>query len=452
MQAFKHQEETANFWSVNKNIFDMSDPGTGKTIANLAGYMKCKNRERYLVVAPLSILRPAWGDDITKFAPSLSYAIAHGSEKKRIRAFESDADVVIINHDGIKWLAKHPNLLAGFSHMTIDEFTAFKKRTTQRSKALAKIAKIFEYISMLSGTPNSNKLVDLWFPASVLDNGMRLGSNYYRFQNQVCEPISLPFAANATEWREKEEAREMVAEALRDITIRHVFEDCTDIPPNSKNFMLVDLPKQVIQQYKELERHAYLELEKGEISAMHRGALTKKLLQLLTGAIYNKEGEAIDCHPHRYELCLELIQQRDQCIVAFNWRHERVALTKLADQLKIPYGIIDGSVSTKDRERYVDEFQSGKLKVMFCHPQSAGHGLTLTAATSTIWCSPTYNAEHFAQFNRRIYRTGQKKKTETLMIAARGTVETKVYEVLDGKMERMDDLLGLFAQLTKAVA
>ncbi|WP_067586525.1 DEAD/DEAH box helicase [Endozoicomonas ascidiicola] len=449
MKLFKHQQQTAEFWSSQQRIFDSSDPGTGKTIAAIAGYKMSNVRERMLVIAPLSILKPSWGDDITRFAPELTYAVAHGDHTKRLKAFESTAEIVVINHDGVKWLTKNLSLLANFSHLVVDEFTAFKNRTTQRSKALAQVAKSFEYISMLSGTPNSNKITDIWFPATIIDQGVRLGTNYFRFQNEVCTPIPLPYTNNATEWREKEGAREYVADCLKDITVRHVFEECTDIPEHSEHTMLVEMPPKVMKEYQELKDHAFISFSQGNIDAQHAGILAKKLLQLLSGAIYNEDGEVIDCHPHRYELVLDLIQQREQCVVAFNWRHERIALAKLADKLKIPYGIIDGTVSVKDRERVVADFQNGKLKVIFAQPQSAGHGLTLTAGTSTIWCSPTYNAEHFVQFNRRIYRTGQKKKTETVMIAARNTIEETVYEKLNGKVVRLEELLQLFAEFSK---
>ena len=45
------------------------------------------------------------------------------------------------------------------------------------------------------------------------------------------------------------------------------------------------------------------------------------------------------------------------------------------------------------------------------------------AGTTTIWCSPTYNAEHYSQFNSRIYRAGQQRRTETIRIAYRDTAE-----------------------------
>jgi SNF2 family DNA or RNA helicase len=91
--------------------------------------------------------------------------------------------------------------------------------------------------------------------------------------------------------------------------------------------------------------------------------------------------------------------------------------------------------------------QAGQLQVVFCHPQSAGHGLTMTKAKTVIWASPTYNAEHYQQFNRRIYRAGQTDKTEVIQIAARDTWETDVYQKLDGKLEKMEELLSVLKDL-----
>ena len=66
-----------------------------------------------------------------------------------------------------------------------------------------------------------------------------------------------------------------------------------------------------------------------------------------------------------------------------------------------------------------------------------------------IWCSPTYNAEHFQQFNRRIHRSGQTQKTETILISARNTWESEVYNKLNGKLNRMESLLNVLTELHK---
>ena len=452
IELMTHQAECSKFWAAHKRILNHGDTGTGKTISALDGYVKSV-AGRLLVIAPLSILRPAWGADIDKFLPNFSWAVAHGSTKKRMEAFRSGADIVLINHDGVKWirdqLLEDEHFLGSFSHCVVDEYTAYKNRSSQRSKAMRFIAENVEYLQLLSGTPNSNKITDLWYPVYLVDKGQRLGDNFYRFQNETCSGKPVPGAPRATIWEEKAGSRDVVGNLLRDITIRHTLQECVDIPENTRRTMSVDMPASVMAAYRQLERDAYLAMEDGVITAVHAGARTKKILQLLSGAVYDEEGEVVKIHPHRYELVIDLVAEREHSVVAFNWRHERQQLCQLADARKIKYGIIDGSVSANARNEVVNAYQNGELQVIFAHPQSAGHGLTLTRGTSTIWASPTYNAEHYVQFNARIYRKGQDKKTETICIAASNTKEEEVYEKLAGKCERMSDLLGIFAQNTR---
>ncbi len=224
MELFTHQEQAAAFWVEVPRGFNTSDPGTGKTISSLEGY-KRSLEGRLLVIAPLSILQPSWGNDIEKFLTGFTYSIAHGSPKKRTEAFTGGSDIVITNHDAVKWIVKDLSLLDGFSHVVIDEFTCFKNRTTQRSKALALITRTIKNVMMLSGTPNSNHITDIWYPALLLDKGERLGKNFFGFRDQVCAPIQVGPKPEMKEWREKDGCRELVADLLKDITIRHKFED-----------------------------------------------------------------------------------------------------------------------------------------------------------------------------------------------------------------------------------
>jgi len=147
-------------------------------------------------------------------------------------------------------------------------------------------------------------------------------------------------------------------------------------------------------------------------------------------------------------MIMDLVEQRKHSLVAFNWKHERDNLIELAEKRKLTYAVIDGDVNVKERKDIVDRYQNGHIQVLFAHPQSAGHGLTLTKGTCTIWSSPTYNAEHFQQFNRRIHRAGQTQKTETILIAARDTWEEAVYEKLNTKMGRMENLLQVLCDLS----
>ena len=445
-EAYAHQTSMANFGNEHELVLNTSDPGTGKTRGTLMAYEKRFNRgaaNKLLVVAPLSILRASWADDIERFT-TLTYRIATQPEKNRHQAFSDEVNVVMINHDGIKWLAKNLDYLDGFTDLVIDEFTAYKNRTSARSKAMLKVSLSFKHKTLLSGTPLPNTVLDMWHPMIILDGGARLGSKYFKFRSQVCTPEALGYQDHV-KWVDKVGAPSAVADAVSDLNIRYKFEDCVDIPPNNVTMMLVDMPKAVLDAYKEMESDSTLRGQDGGlvISAIHAGARTKKMLQILSGTVYNEAGVAVPVHNDRYEMVMQLVEERPHSLVAFNWKHEREALTKLAEKYKHSYAVIDGTVSASKRAEIVKEFQEGTIKVLFCHPQAAAHGLTLTKAATTIWCTPTYSSEQFQQFNRRIYRIGQTVRTETICIAARNTKEINVYEKLNEKISRSDGLLDI---------
>ena len=443
-KPFDHQKDTTDFILTNPRVLITSDPGTGKTRSVIDAFSKIQKEERsrMLVLAPLSILEASWGQDIKKFAPHLTYSIAYAKNRKA--ALEADTNICITNHDAAKWLADNAGLLDSFDTLCIDEFTAFKNKDSRRSKAMARIVSQFNRRIAMSGTPNSNTILDVWHPTYLVDDGERLGRRFYSFRSNVC---TSRFNGFANEWVDRTDATQIVGAALHDINIRYELEECITMPEQSYQTITVDLPPNIEAQYKELSEDSVLYTGTGTINAIHAGAKVKKLLQLCTGAVYDNDGQVLSIHKDRYDLVMSLVEQRAHSLVAFNWQHERNYLVELAEKKKIKYAIIDGTTPATKRADIVSRMQAGQIQVVFCHPQSAGHGLTMTCADTVIWASPTYNAEHYQQFNRRIYRAGQTKRTVVIHIAATNTWEEQVYEKLQGKLERMEDLLHILQKM-----
>lgn len=445
---YTHQEETRKFLANTCHAFDTSDPGTGKTRGSLSDFAdrRAKGGGPALVLAPKSILEPAWAEDILKFFPKLTYSVAHASN--RAKAFELKADIYITNHDAVAWVDKNWNKLSQFhgTHPTliVDESTAYKNPQAQRSKALQRVAKHFEVRRLLSGTPNPNSILELWHQAFICDDGERLGRSYWKFRNLACEPVQTGPQSQMVQWRDKPGIEAAVYDLLSDITIRHKFEDCLDIKPNTPVIVEFTLSDKARRVYDEMHAEAISLLQDGEVvQAVHAASKATKLLQIASGAVYQSPDEYKVIDTTRYELILDLIEQRKHSVCAFLWRHQRDQLVEMAKTKKLDFAIIDGSTSSSDRSDAVKDFQAGKLRVLFAHPQSAGHGLTLTKGTATIWSSPTYNSEHFEQFNRRIYRAGQTEATQTIHVLAKNTIDQKVRARLNEKLTAMQLLLDL---------
>lgn len=451
----KHQVKSLLHAEKNDAVFDLSDTGTGKTAIPIWQYAKLKGRRgvgKMLVLCPRSLMHSAWEADIRKFAPALTVVLCPAD--KREARFNANADIYVTNHDATKWLVKQKKSFwdkfkGGL--IVVDESPAFKHHTSQRTKAAFKIRPHFKYARALTATPNSNTIADVWAQAYFLDLGKRLGNSFYKFRDAVCEPIqTVEHNPDAIKWADIEGAEEAVFGMLHDITIRHKREDCVDLPPNTVYSMPYQLGPKQTKAYLELERHSIMELEGSKLTAVSASAVATKLLQVASGAVYSDiTGAYSVIDSARYELVADLVAERPASLVFFLWKHQKEGLIAEWKKRGYRYAIIDGETSDKDRAKAVDDYQNGLLDALGAHPASAAHGLTLTYGQSTIWTSPTYNLEWFVQGSMRQYRIGQKKKTETIVILAEGTIETEVYDKMLVKDARMKNLLQLFASLKK---
>ena len=430
-----HQAESIKFMARRKRAFDASDPGTGKTLVQIEDFVRQhkKDKKAMLVLCPKSLMQAAWGNDIAKFAPHLR--VSQCLAKDRMKHLEADADVYVVNIDGVKDLARLPKKFwKKFGRLVIDESEGYKHRTSQRAKAAKKVAEHFDTIRLMSGTPATNGICDLWHQYYILDDGERLGKEFYGFRSACCVPV--PNGSGFNEWVDREGIEVVVAELVKDITIRHKFEDCVDIPDNHVYSIQTELSKKHRKTYEELLKKSIATLEKTTVTAINGAALYTKLMQSASGAVYDDDGGHTVIDTDRYELVLDLVEARRHSVVFYLWEHQRVELEKLAKKRKLAHATWDSG-----KPELADQFQAGELRVLFAHPASAAHGLTLTAASATIWASPTYNLSWFVQGSGRITRIGQKQKTENIVVIAKDTVDETVYDKLLGKEVSLTELL-----------
>lgn len=403
----------------------------------------------------------------------------------REQALAATADVYIVNHDAVKVLIKQPKAwFAKFSELVIDESTAFKHHTSQRSRALSKLAhmmrssskRVFEHKSCLSATPTNNGICDIWHQVHVLDGGKRLGPNFFGFRSAVCQPHQVGSNRNAVNWTDKPGAEEAVYGLLSEIVVRHKFEDCVDIPSTHIYTVPYALELKQRKAYDLMEQDQIMQLTAAavanktmtgikpqlapnilpgvaapSISAINAAAVATKLLQIASGAVYDNAGKYHIIDRGRYETLIEMAAQRKYPLMLFFWQHQRDLLVEEATKAGMSFCVFDGNTTDFERNKMVQDYQAGLFDLMLGHPQTVAHGLTLTAGTSVIWSGPTYNLEWWKQANKRQARIGQKSKTEVVTLIAPNTIEEKVYHLCMGKDGRMGNLLELFESLCMPV-
>lgn len=453
-ELWPHQRQTVDFAVASNVVYDTSDPGTGKTRAHLEAFARhfdLSLSRKALVVCPKTLMRPAWGNDASAYIPLFGISFAYAENRER--AFAQEAAIYVVNTDGVKWLAKQKPawLKQTFGEdptLIIDESTAYKHHTSDRSKAIRAIAPYFKYRRLLTGTPITSSVTDLWHQLFLLDGGKRLGKSFFAFRNSV--QMAIP-QGNFMRWVDKPGMEDTLSLLIKDITIRHQFDEVMDVPENYARSIKFDLSPRALSMYQDLARQSVLELEAGDVSAVNAAVLRGKLLQVASGAVYGDRPGYHLIDPGRYELIVDLIEERKYPVVVFfNWKHQRDELCKLLSTRKLSHEVVDGHIPNARRAEIVARFQAEELRALLLHPQTGAHGLTLTAGRTIIWASPRDEPDFLKQGLHRIYRGGQKHKTETLYIEANDTVEPGVYARAMGKYDRMVSMLDLLKESSHA--
>jgi SNF2 family DNA or RNA helicase len=438
---YDHQKQTASFLTANNRAFCFSEQGTGKTGAVIwaADYLlSIGDIKKVLIVCPLSIMHSAWMQDIFTIAMHRTAAVAHGSKETRRKIIDGDYDFTIINYDGVPLVAD--DLAGKFDLVVADEANFVKTPTTRRWKALNKVLRPDTKLWMLTGTPAAQSPVDAYGLAKMCVP-QRVPRYFTAWRDSVMTKVSqfryIP-SANATK---------LVNAALQP-AVRFTKADCLDLPPVTYTTREIEMTAQQKKFYKELKKQMYVEAAGEQISAVHAAAGLNKLLQLSCGAVYSDTGEVVQFDAkNRLDEVSEVVSEAAHKVIVFvPFRH---AIEIVAERLRkegYTTEIINGGVSMKNRTQIFKDFQkTDNPRVLVIQPQSAAHGVTLTAADTIVWFGPTSSVETWLQANERINRPSQQNKMTIIKIYG-SEVEKKVYSALESKEANQKDLVKLYEQ------
>ncbi|WP_314339103.1 SNF2-related protein [Leptotrichia wadei] len=251
------------------NVGLLLDMGLGKTIITLTAIDELKfNRfevDKVLIIAPKKVAESTWLNEAEKWnhLKYLKFSRVLGSEKKRITALNTPADIYVINRENVQWLVEYYKNDWPFDMVVIDEFSSFKNHTSKRFKALKLVLGKIDRVVGLTGTPAPNGLKDIWAQIYLLDKGERLGKNITAFRERYFDYSKYggnPFG----EYELKEGSEKSIMNKISDICVSMKAEDYLELPDITYNTIPVELDSKSRKQYEELEKQMILELNESE--------------------------------------------------------------------------------------------------------------------------------------------------------------------------------------------
>ena len=93
-------------------------------------------------------------------------------------------------------------------------------------------------------------------------------------------------------------------------------------------------------------------------------------------------------------------------------------------------------------EKVIDDWNSGKVKLMIGHPASMGHGIDGLQDNGSIlvWFGVNWSLELYDQMNGRLDRNGQKHSVSIIRILCDDTVDLAVADAITRKTDDQDGL------------
>lgn len=276
---FEVQQTTATFLSMNNRAFCLNDMGTGKTNSALWAfdYLKSvKQAKRMLVVCPLSTMERTWGDAVFGTFPHLDAVVLYGSRERRLKLLKQDADVYIINIDGISIIAKELAKRQDINVIVVDELAMARNAQTERWKTLNEICnkQTARRVWGMTGSPTPNSPTDAWAQCRLITPDNPDVPRYFgRFKDSVMRQLT-PF-----KWVARPTANDIVFGCMQP-AIRFALDDCLDLPEQIVLTREVELTKEQDKAYKDMMTRLSTEVSGGQVLAVNEAVKANKLIQI----------------------------------------------------------------------------------------------------------------------------------------------------------------------------
>lgn len=369
MQLFPHQQEAKLFLLSRRRAILADQPRVGKTLPSAAAALE---NLPALIVCP-AIAKTVWEAAFNKLAPSVSVYVISG---KRDAALPNSADVTIINYDVLQYAQTN---LDRYNTLVLDECHRIKNPKAARTKAAMMAMKKIDYVYTLSGTIVPNRPAELWPILHGL--GIYRGGWFdfvYRYAKAWNPPwggLDVSGASNIPE------LKAMVKPHM----LRRKKEDIfMDYKEPQVSLITFDLP--VDKREQDFDADAL-------ISNPNALLAFEGLSEIMREAGIRKAPLAADF--------IDDLLQAGEPVVVF--AHHKEVVNILEDELKIhkPVKVV-GDTAKAQRQKNIDDFQSGKTKCFIGNISSCGEGIDLSAADMIVFVEPTWQTSALEQASSRV--------------------------------------------------
>lgn len=429
---YPFQVEGVDWLSKGSHRLLADDMGLGKTVQTL---MALPKECAAMVIAPAAV-KYNWKQEAEKWRPDLQATVISGSKSFRLPGM---GEVVIVNYDILPkyvepvkispqskpWELKveWPNeLMANHAKkviLIIDEAQRVKNYKTKRSKRVKGLCMSVSKVWALTGTPLENRPQDLYGILESLQMQMKVFGGWNKFVGYM---NGYRDAWGGYIWGTP---KPIVPELLRRVMLRRKREEVLpDLPCKKYTYIKCPLPNELKNEMDVLWQTYNSVLKEKELPPFEKFSEIRNKLAI-----------------SRFDYLVELVEEHEEDnipLVVFSAHVD--PLNKLAE--REGWAKITGQTPAEQRQKVVNEFQSGNLKGVAVSIKAGGVGLTLTRAWKAIFVDLDWVPGANQQAEDRICRIGQtSQKVEIVRMCSDHVLDSHVMELISWKMSLIENAI-----------
>lgn len=445
---FEHQEKAFNKIKKLKASALFMDMGTGKTRTMLE-YIQLKLNQgkinKVFWICPCSTKRNL-KEDI---------------EKHSIFSFEyieniQNEFICIIGTETIsqstKLYLKLNKIIEQFPHslIVVDESHMIKNHYAVRTNRILHLGGKVEYRSILTGTPVTQGIWDLFTQFYFLHPKILGYNSFYSF------------AANHLEYSAKYPGQivnthntDYITKKLNPYIYQVTKKECLDLPPKTYSNRYFYFDDKQYEVYQTIKNYYVNMIDYEEFNGEYILNMINSLYRVASGyisldlnpPIYDNDKIIKHIEYKGYERAIEAVIQLSntpkdaKCIVWHKFNSDLELLEEILIENNIKYTCVNGNISQKQRDINVNDFKtSNNVNILIANINIGNMGLNLQEANYMIYYNSTFEYAKRKQSEDRIYRIGQNKNCHIIDILSSSGIDDMVEENIYNKTNLIRDI------------
>lgn len=454
----------------DNRIFIASNSGKTKVMLDNIGYLYTEEKiTGALVLAPKGVYRN-WSekeipthlsDDVPREVLVWDAAASQGKKDKlaqQIRDYKGDKLQCLvfnieslISQKGRKLIDDFVKRHGGRVLVLVDESTCIKNHKAKRTKAAIDIASKCIARRIATGSPVTNSPLDLYSQCAFLDKSLLGCGSYYAFKNTYAN-IEKVQNRQGQHYEKILSYKNLdhLSELLDKFSYRITKKECLDLPEKIYMTRDVELTPEQLKIYNEMYNYQFALLQKDEeFKEMSAQVILTKFLrlhQVLCGTFVSDDGTIENIPNNRISALHDVLEETSgKVIIWATYLNDINAIAKMLEENYGPESFVMyyGATTSEDRTKAIEQFQDESSPVRFFlgNVQTAGRGITLTAASTVVYYSNNFSLELRQQSEDRAHRLGQKNKVTYVDLVVRGSLDEKIIKSLVEKRNIANEVL-----------